>query len=235
MAETAEDPAVETLQRLEPKREHKLEKRKRMVESKTLDLEDRVAKTLHKVAEIREKVKKLNSLTDRMVASNAVNLYCEIAVDVEQAICSNVLPEIFMKGLNANLHHLLNHLNDPAQHFPLDPNVYDRDKILCEARERWAIVCKTFDFPIEWQMKTGEWDVYDCTVPGDIRAIEVLKLSGTSMPCTSHISLKYAEENLESIKNNMAPWQFELVAAFIGSLREKMTKSGLHHDYLLLD
>ena len=116
----------------------------------------------------------MKSLTDRVVASNAINLYCKIAVDVEQAIiCSNVLPEIFMKGLNVNLHHLLNHLNDLAQRFPLDPNVYDRDKILCEAREWWAIVCKAFDFPIEWQTKTGEWDFYDCTVPGDISKSEV--------------------------------------------------------------
>ena len=83
--------------------------------------------------------------------------------------------------------------------------------------------------------KSGEWDIYDRTVPGDIRAIEVLKLSGTSMFCTGAISLKCAEENLECIKHIMALWQFELVAAFIGSLREKMTKSGLHHDYLLLD
>ena len=57
----------------------------------------------------------------------------------------------------------------------------------------------------------------------------------TVLSLVTSVSLKYAEENLESIKNNMALWQFELVAAFIGLLREKMTKSGLHHDYLLLD
>ena len=38
---------------------------------------------------------------------------------------------------------------------------------------------------------------------------------------------------MESIRDEMPPWQFNLVAAIIRSLRDKMTKSGLHHDNLL--
>ena len=34
------------------------------------------------------------------------------------------------------------------------------------------------------------------------------------------VSLKYAEENMESMKDELPLWQFELVADFIGSSRE---------------
>ena len=49
------------------------------------------------------------------------------------------------------------------------------------------------------------------------------------------IRLTYAEENVEAMKDELPPWQFELVAEFIGSLRDKLTKTGLHHNYLHLD
>ena len=77
--------------------------------------------------------------------------------------------------------------------------------------------------------------VYDCTVPGDIRAIEVLKMSGVNIKFPTPISLKYAEQNVESMKDELPLWQFKLVVAFIGSLRDKMIRNGLHHDCLLLD
>lgn len=74
----------------------------------------------------------------------------------------------------------------------------------------------------------------DYTVSTDIRAIEVLKSSQVSTNETP-ISLKYAEEKVESIKDELPAWQFELVTAFIGSLREKMRKTGLRHDGICLD
>ena len=194
-------------------------------------VEDSVARIkilTQEVVELREEVRKLKTVM-------TIDLYCEVALDVEQAICSTVLPEIFiMNDLSANLHTLLKYL-DNAKSFPLDPNKYDHNEILHKARDRWETVCNGFGFPKGWRIKIGEWDVYNCTIPGDIRAIEILKLSGTSMPCSRHISLKYAEENVESIEVKMAPWQYQLVATFIRSLREKMTRSRLHHDYLLVD
>ena len=158
-----------------------------------------------------------------------------IAVYVEQAICSYVLPEVFMNNSSASLHDLLDFLNSDDTLFPLDPNEYDCKKILREARKRWVIVCKDFRFPDEWKTRMGGWKIFDCTVPGDIRAIEVLKMSGVTINFPNPISLKYAEQNVESMKDELPPWQFKLVAAFIGSLREKMIKNGLHHDYILLD
>ena len=157
-----------------------------------------------------------------------------IAVYVEQAICSHVLPEIFMNDAGASLHRLLDFLNGDDKRLPLDPNEYKYNKILREARERWEIVCKNFDFPNEWKTKTGGWSVSDCTVPGDIRAIEVLKLSGVSANYPKRVFLKDIEQNVESIKGEMPPWQYDLVAPFIGSLRGKMMKSKLHHDQLSL-
>ena len=76
--------------------------------------------------------------------------------------------------------------------------------------------------------------MYDSDVPGDIRAIEALKMCvSKNYPCPIH--LKYAEENVEAMKDELPPWQFELVAEFIGSLREKITKTGLYHSNLYLD
>ena len=159
----------------------------------------------------------------------------KIAVCVEQAICSYVLPEVFMDVSDASLYDLLRVLNSDDKPFTSDPN----EQTLYAAKKRWETVCESFNFPEEWKMKSGEWSVMDYTVPGDIRAIEVLKLSRVTWTpykkLKKPISLKYAEQNIESIKDELPPWQFKLVAAFIGSLREKMTRIGLHHDRLLLD
>lgn len=177
-------------------------------------------------------------ITERIEILESVSLeggLSMIAVYVEQAICSYVLPEVFMNNSSASLHDLLNILNSDDSLFPLDPNEYDCKKILCDARNRWAIVCKDFKFPDEWKKRKGGWKAFDCTVPGDIRAIEVLKMCGVRVSFPHPISLKYAEQNVESMKDELPPWQFHLVAAFIGSLREKMIKNGLHHDYILLD
>ena len=177
---------------------------------------------------------------------NVLYDFGKIAVCVEQAICSFVFPDTFEDGADANLHNLLNILNDSDSPFiSRDPDKNGCEENLhaakCEenlhaAKRRWGNICKTFDFPDEWISKSGEWDVYDYNVPGDIRAIKVLKLSLAQIRVTKNpVSLKNAEQNIECIRDELPPWQFELVAAFIGSLKEKMTKSELSHDYLCLD
>ena len=172
---------------------------------------------------------------DKGNTDNLLDQFGLIAVYVEQAICSHVLPEVFVADANASLHDLLTFLNDNdmPKILPLDPDEYDCEKVLHDARERWIMVCDHFNFPDEWKTRTGGWKIYDHTVPGDIIAIDLLKVSGLGMPCPSPVSLKYAEQNVESIKDEMPLWQFDLVVAFIGSLRDNMTKSGLHHDNLL--
>ena len=171
---------------------------------------------------------------DKGNAGTLLGQYGLVAIFVEQAICSHVLPEVFVADVGASLHELLTFLNDSdVEILPLDPSEYDREKVLHDARERWVVVCENFNFPDEWKTRTGGWSIYDVTVPGDIVAIELLKESGLFMPYPSCISLKYAKENVEFIKGEMPAWQFDLVAAFIGSLRDKMTKSGLHHKDLL--
>ena len=158
-----------------------------------------------------------------------------VAVYVEQAICAYVLPEVFsVNDVSANIDDLLNFLNGDDKLFPLDPDEYDCEGILSCARNKWETICKNFNFPDAWKTKAGGWTLYDSDVPGDIRAIEALKIFvGKNYPCPIH--LKYAEENVEAMKDELPPWQFELVAEFIGSLRDKLTKTGLHHDYLHLD
>ena len=156
-----------------------------------------------------------------------------VGVYVEQAICSHVLPEVYMSTKCASLHDLLDILND-NEPFPLDPDKCDCEKILDEATERWGNLCKALDFPNEWITKTGGWSIYDCTVPNDIRAIEILKLSRVSVTYQEPVSLKHAEQHVESLKDEMPLSQFNLVAPFIGSLRDKMIKNGLCHDKLLL-
>ena len=168
---------------------------------------------------------------------------CHIAIYIEHAICAYTVPEVFKKdGDRGNLRSLLNLLNGNDQLTPLpgarDPSSEKAhcEKGLQEARERWAVVCKNFDFPDEWKIKMGVWEVSDHSVPGDMQAIEVLKsrLKGVCI-IEKPINLKYAKQNVELVKYEMPLWQFDLVAGFIGSLREKMTKTGLLHGNLLLD
>ena len=203
-----------------------------------------VEKLGHKVDELTKVVKNdsLKTMRDQLdnlytewkVIANVLNFDGNllddlgiVAVCIEQAVCSYVLPEIFMNDSDASLHDLLSFLNSDDKPNP-------NEQILCAAKKRWETVCEGFIFPKEWKTKSGEWSVMDCTVPGDIRAIEVLKLSRVSTN-KKPICLKHAKENVESIKDELPPWQFELVATFIGSLREKMTRIGLHHDCLRLD
>ena len=157
----------------------------------------------------------------------------KIAVCVEQAMCSLVFPEAFKNGAIADLHNLLNFLNGSDS--PFNSSCPESNGKLRAAKEKWESICETFGFPKEWKSKSGEWDVKDDDVPDDIRAIEVLKLSQAKIGANEKLSLKNAEKNLESMRDELAPWQFELVAAFIGSLREKMTKSGLSHQCLCFD
>ena len=158
-----------------------------------------------------------------------------VAVYVEQAICAYVLPEVFsVNDVSANLYSLLKFLNGDNL-FPLDPDECDCEGILSCAREKWETICKNFNFPDVSKTKAGGWTVYDSDVPGDIRAIEVLKMCGVCIDFPCPIRLKYAEEKVEAMKDKLPPWQFELIAEFIGSLRDKIIKTGLHHNYLHLD
>ena len=45
--------------------------------------------------------------------------------------------------------------------------------------------------------------MYDSNVPGDIRAIEVLKMGGVCIDFPCPIRLKYAEEKVEAIKDEL--------------------------------
>ena len=51
--------------------------------------------------------------------------------------------------------------------------------------------------------------IYDCTVPDDVRAIEVLKISGVGVPYPGPINMKLI--CVESIKDDMPPWQFKCI------------------------
>ena len=125
-----------------------------------------------------------------------------VAVYVEQAICAYVLPEVFsVNDVSANIDDLLNFLNGDDKLIPLDPDKYDCEGILSCARNKWETICKNFNFPDAWKTKAGGWTLYDSDVPGDIRAIEALKIFvGKNYPCPIH--LKYAEENVEAMRMN---------------------------------
>ena len=162
---------------------------------------------------------------------------CLTAIYVERAICSYTFPEIFKKHTkDGSLRDLMNFLNNDDQLIPLCPSKYDCEKVLQDAQVRWAGVCKDFDFPKQWETKTGVWDVSDCSVPSDIRAIEVLKerFGGFHIK-EKQVSMKHVEEILEYMKYDVPSWQFEIVDGFIGSLRKKMKKAGLHHDNIYFD
>ena len=158
-----------------------------------------------------------------------------VAVYVEQAMCAYVLPQVFLNNDKASLRNLLKYLNGNNKPFPLDPKKYNCEGILSDARNKWEILCKNFNFPNAWKITSDAWAVDDCTIPADIRAIEVLKECGVSINFPSPVSLKCAEQNVESLKDELPPWQFKLVSEFIGSLREKITRTGLHHNNLDLD
>ena len=150
-----------------------------------------------------------------------------------------MLPEVFVneQDVDPSVNALLDYLNgDGGSIFPLDSNEYNCEKILSDARERWDIMCEKLDLPNEWKKRAGGWKVWDHTIPPEIRAMDISpKTWRNILDGSKPVSLKFAKENLSPIEDDMPPWQFELVASFIGSLREKIMKSGLNHKLLLLD
>ena len=163
--------------------------------------------------------------------------YCRIAYYFEQALCTHILPEVFIDKQDASIHNLLDYINgDGEGTFPVDSNRYDCKKILSEARERWDAMCENLDLPSEWKRRPGGWKVWDHTIPAEIRAIDVLRLGRKSIQeRPKPVRLKIAEENLSSVEDIVASWEFELVESFIGSLRTKLVKGELSHTHLLLD
>ena len=193
-------------------------------------LQSQAEKLSEKWQVIKEKRRPLGS------GHNVPGDFGMVAVYVEQAICAYVLPEVFLNDDKASLRRLLTYLNGKNRPFPLNPKEYDCEGILSNGRSRWEILCKNFNFSDAWKTRADdEWTIHDCSVPGDIRAIEVLKMGGVCIDFPCPICLKYAEEKVELMKDELSPWQFKLVAEFIGSLRDKITKTGLHHDNLYLD
>lgn len=71
-------------------------------------------------------------------ADNPLDRVGLIAVYIEQAICSHVLPELFMADAGASLHDLWTFLNnsDMPKFLLLDPNEYNCEKVLQDAREQ---------------------------------------------------------------------------------------------------
>ena len=163
--------------------------------------------------------------------------YSRIACYFEQALCSHILPEIFVNKQDASIHDLLDYLNsDYKGTFPFGANEYNYKKILSEARERWDAMCEKLDLPCEWKKRRGGWKVWDSTIPSEIRAMDVLRLGRKSiLDNPKPVSLKFVEENLLSIEDIIPSWEFELVVNFIGSLRTKLVKGELVHKCLLLD
>ena len=149
----------------------------------------------------------------------------------------HILPEVFIDKQNASIHNLLDYINgDSEGTFPLDPSEYDRKKILSEARERWDAMCENLDLPSEWKRRSGGWKVWDRTIPAEIRAMDILRLGRKSvLERLKPVRLKFAEENLSSVEDIVATWEFELVESFIGSLRTKLIKGEVSHTHLLLD
>ena len=194
---------------------------------------------------LQEQIDELNRrwegvvVEEKMKADGLLGDLCLTAVYVERAMCTYTWPEARVYELG-NLRDLMNVLNGVVS---LVPNKYGGEeehggKVLEEARERWAIVCEIFDFPDEWKTKTGAWQVSDCSIPNDIRAIEILKARlGGFRVVEKPVSLAYAEQNVELIKYELPLEEYESVTTFIKSLREKMTnfKTGFPHGKLLLD
>lgn len=211
---------------------------KQEVDELELKLKDDSLETLQRQAdEVEKQWEALMERTKGWESDGLLGDLCLIAMYVERALCAYTFPEVFKKDDDiGSLRDLLNFLNNDDQLVSLDPSKYNCEKVLEEAKERWAVVCKNFNFSDEWKTKTGVWEVSDCSVPHDIRAIEVLKarLGGFSV-IEKPISLQYAEQNIESMKYELSLGQFDLVAGFIGSLREKMIKTGFSHGNLLLD
>ena len=213
------------------------------VKQKAKELKSEIKKTDKSISSTQDRIKEFKKqLADieeeRKICKGDYLIvdYCRIACYFEHALCSHVLPEVFVNEQDPSVHALLDYLNgNDRSIFPLDSNKYNCEKILSDARERWDIMCEKLDLPSEWKKRAGGWKVWDCMIPPVIRAMDILRLGRNILDGSKPVSLKFAEENLSSVEDDMPSWQFELVASFIGSLRENMVKSALHHKHLLLD
>ena len=226
---------------------HSLKEGTDEVKQKATELKNRIKKIAEYIYSTQDRIEDFGKRLATTVEQEENNAWkgdlltvdcCRIACYFEQALCSHVLPEVFVDRKDVNIHDLLDYINSDSTEgtLPLDPNKYDHKKILSEARGRWDAMCEKLGLPSEWKRKRGGWKVWDHVISAEIRAMDVLRLGRKSiLEKPKPVRLKFVEENLSSIENSMSSWEFELVVKFITSLRTNLLKSGLSHDYLLLD
>ena len=171
---------------------------------------------------------------DRFKEEHKILMISQAAACFEQAICSDVLPDVYERSKMASLHELLNYLNDSDKKLPLDPRYYNFKAILKDARRRWEELCDILEFPKEWVKKTGrDWDVdRDHDIPYIIKAIDFLKHVRRNIAHPIPVKVEEAERTILSMSNSYPRWQFEPIKKFITSLKDNMDKSGLHHPHL---
>lgn len=162
---------------------------------------------------------------------------CQAAAEFEQAICSEVLPEVFRRNKYATIKVLLNLINDDTQDPPLgmSQNVWSVKRSY--ARERWHNICDKLRIPDKWKRETGKKlkfeNIYNPEVPDIFRAILLLKKERNPAAHPNPISVKKAEEKVKTAFSgevDLPHWMITSVCNFISSLGDNIRRSGVQID-----
>ena len=153
---------------------------------------------------------------------------CQVAFLFEQAICSYVMPAVFLNDKHAPIKQLLNYLNGGIE-LPVEQGESNEREVLSAARKRWDEVCELLQLPGEWKKKAGDWRMTDRTLPGVIKAIALLKRKRIAVAHPECISLQVAEVKIESdsTKNSFPIWQIKVVKDLIGFLQSPVLQANI--------
>ena len=218
---------IKKLQQRVTELESELKERDRRIES----LQEKVShmeSLQEELRKLKEEFKDFHRDYDQLYISQAACYF-------EQAICSHVLPQVFENDNFATIRKLMNYLNGRKK-LPFCIAKSESDIILCQAKQRWEIVCRGLNLPDEWKEMSGDWDLDDPDVPDIIRAIGYLKERRIPIAHPRQIKVDLAKEKVESdlIKASMKEWKYSLVKKFFDVLGANIRSTGISHKELIL-
>lgn len=191
-------------------------------QKKILKLEEELEKKNQDIEILQTRVRDLEE-QEQTKTDQDILYISQAAFQFEKAICTYVLPKVFMNDQQAKIKDLLKYLHGKSDELPIrNPE----KEPLPEARKRWDKVCEGLkDLPTIGSDQLGNftnWGKHQSPTPDTMRAVYCLKKSRVAVAHPQPISLELVEKKMPAMKDKMANWQLELVKKFITSVKTRL-------------
>lgn len=205
-----------------------LSEKVRLLEAKINSLVHKIDQNEEELTTLKQQIHDLKQELEESKRGEDILYISQVVFLFEQAICSYVMPEVFLNDKHATIKQLLNYLNG-GDELPVQQEESNEERLLRAAKKRWDEVCDLLQLPGEWKNKAGDWRTTDRNLPGVIKAITLLKRQRIAVAHPQCISLKLAEVKIDSdsTKSSFPPWQIKVVKHLITFLRSPVLQANI--------